>query len=706
MYSDRRPQQHQHQHQQQQQQRYQRRDYQLQHDYDNMNYQQQQQQQHQPAAARHRHDAYGYGGNEPDVQPLVPEDYYDDRGPRDHRDMSDTRDLTLRDARTNRDLSYEEPAANIQDRYGYSDRAAPAAEDHHNRVYPSSRSERSDHSHQGPRSPAAPAEDYGYGRNDNYDHHPAKPPSEPERSPPSPATLLDEPTSQQKYAEYEEEQAAAAAPRSAQSAAPQKYAEYEIEQPDVRSAVVVPEVVEYEYVMPAQQQQARGAAAAPQAYGSSQAPYGGGQPAAYGNYAPPYGGQPGAAYGQPAPAPYGYPAPPPSMAAYGNNRPPGPPSNYAPSSYAASSYAAGAPRPGYPRSNTEKSYATSSATTKYSGPAAYAASRPLQNAANKGDMGGGGKSPLNKRDTLAGGKPRYCCGCFGSRKRCIISIMLPLVALGILLGVLIWYYFPSVPGVMISTPYIPASPAGFNPATAQQWVPGIVPTGNLATASPGAPFDLKLGLGVNVTVNSQNNMGFTVNQINVLGTLVKGMQDPTPISTDPANTLAVVSTVTDVHIDKRANTTIKLPVTIHYSATKPITQSLSDPVISALIAACGLPGVDKVPGAMIYMRFKVEIDLKLLAWLPMNPPTRDQTEAFTCPASFTDQLARVPGLQAISGATNAATGAANAAGNAAAAAAGNPAAAAAAGAAAATAAAAAGGIPSGPTLDPGSVVGG
>ncbi|TPX63003.1 hypothetical protein PhCBS80983_g00177 [Powellomyces hirtus] len=397
---------------------------------------------------------------------------------------------------------------------------------------------------------------------------------------------------------------------------------------------------------------------------------------------PEYAYPPQPAYGYAAQPHSRYPAPPPTEYSYATPHhsdrgyPAPAASDYG---YAASS------KPAYPYPQASQSEYSYGGTTVYGGaPSASSYSKPMtpvvvpvasvpaMKAANTHHNRPHQPTRYNKADhhddDKKVGSARYCCGCFATRRNCFLTYGLILFLLLAGAGVSIWYFWPKVPGVITSDPYIPASAAGFKIASGTTWRPGIFATDNMLTASKEDPFVLSLGLAVNVTVTSENNVGFRVNSLVITGQLVEkqGEKNFKPIKPVGDDKLDVVSKVENIRINKRANTTILFPISVNYTLTHSLRQlaARNDPIISALIVACGLPGVlPKAPGAKLWMAVKVAVDLKILAWTGMNPPEIDQEpRSFDCPVSVTSQLAALPGISDAfaPGGSAAAPGAANA----------------------------------------------
>ncbi|KAJ3022424.1 hypothetical protein HKX48_006241 [Thoreauomyces humboldtii] len=283
------------------------------------------------------------------------------------------------------------------------------------------------------------------------------------------------------------------------------------------------------------------------------------------------------------------------------------------------------------------------AQTKYAGTPVPVV--PLSSKAAAGNAPYGG--PSSRRDSVGkSGSARYCCGCFATRRNCVITFLLiTLVLLGVG-GFLVWFLFPRAPTITTSSPFIPTSIPPNLPTTGinSKWLPGgPYVTGNLFSATQATPFTFQLGLAVNVTVYSDNNVGFNVNSIDVTGTLQDPVNTELPVgsSTGP-DVLSVFSQVVDVHIDKKANTTIMLPITVLYNKTSALTDLRNDPVISALARSCGLGaslGLSPIPATpKLWMKVDVTLDLKIIAWTGFKPELKMPARSFDCPPTLVAEL--------------------------------------------------------------------
>ncbi|KAI8920925.1 hypothetical protein DFJ77DRAFT_437038 [Powellomyces hirtus] len=246
------------------------------------------------------------------------------------------------------------------------------------------------------------------------------------------------------------------------------------------------------------------------------------------------------------------------------------------------------------------------------------------------------KKPRNQRTC------RCCCYRLRCRPACWGSCLAFFIVLLVGLGVGGFYLFPRIPDVDVSTPYFPAlsEAAAFktDPAAAA-WTPGLAHTGDIRTATATNPFVLSIGVGVNVTVNSDNYVGYIVNRLTVSALL----KDTTGKVIDPAslsNQLDASSEVNRIRIIPRSQTIIRLPVSINYTMVNRLSlvNVLKDPVLSVLAQACGIPGIqEKVPGTRIRMEVSTVIDLRVISWTGYKPKIVKDVD-FACPSTVADAL--------------------------------------------------------------------
>ncbi|KAI9090452.1 hypothetical protein DFS34DRAFT_637396 [Phlyctochytrium arcticum] len=250
------------------------------------------------------------------------------------------------------------------------------------------------------------------------------------------------------------------------------------------------------------------------------------------------------------------------------------------------------------------------------------------------------------------GGQRYCCGCFKSRPACVGCCCFFLLFFLGGLGVAIFFLFPRMPDLVISDPYIPTSAEGFNiPKTGEgsDWKPNLFsssldPSAALR-ATPQQPFNFSIGLGVNITVKSDNYITIGVKTLTIQGDLLDASGKSLPPSTN-GNKLVTTSVVKDIKFAGKATTTVPLPIFIQYIIVNgQIEQLKADPALLVILQACGLKNLIGGGGASdnkLRVNVKTTIDLAILSWTPFKlTPTRKVE--FECPQQVSTQLTQVFG---------------------------------------------------------------
>ncbi|KAJ3185084.1 hypothetical protein HDU87_002650 [Geranomyces variabilis] len=258
-------------------------------------------------------------------------------------------------------------------------------------------------------------------------------------------------------------------------------------------------------------------------------------------------------------------------------------------------------------------------------------------------------------------KQRTCCS-LRCRPQCWGPCLLITIVILAGLGVAGFFLFPRIPSVDISTPFLPAGPelAAFQ-AESAKWTPGVNTIGSLTTASAAAPFVLDIGVGVNISVASENYVGYRINQLTVVGFL-KDVNNKVIDTTSAANQLQATSVITDARIAPRTTSILSLPISINYTVTTPLTVAsvINDPVLAVLARACGLPGIAKVPGATINLHVTSTIDLRAISWTGYKPKI-EKDVSFVCPDAVASALGGVfsEGEKAVANAISAGIAGAN-----------------------------------------------
>ncbi|KAJ3149017.1 hypothetical protein HDU89_004018 [Geranomyces variabilis] len=238
-------------------------------------------------------------------------------------------------------------------------------------------------------------------------------------------------------------------------------------------------------------------------------------------------------------------------------------------------------------------------------------------------------------------KQRTCCS-LRCRPQCWGPCLLITIIILAGLGVAGFFLFPRIPSVDISTPFLPvgAELAAFQ-AESTTWTPGVNTVGSLTAASAAAPFVLDIGVGVNISVASENYVGYRINQLTVVGFL-KDVNNKVIDTTTSANQLQATSVITDARIAPRTTSILSLPISINYTVTSPLTIAsvINDPVLAVLARACGLPGIAKVAGATINLHVTSTIDLRAISWTGYKPKI-EKDVSFACPDAVASALGGV-----------------------------------------------------------------
>jgi hypothetical protein len=108
--------------------------------------------------------------------------------------------------------------------------------------------------------------------------------------------------------------------------------------------------------------------------------------------------------------------------------------------------------------------------------------------------------PLRRQTTRR--RRRFCC-CFRTRRGCIITILLITVIFLGGLGAAAFFLWPRAPVIVVSDPYSLSN------------VEALTQAGDLANASPSAPYSFTLNFGVDMSVYSPNYEDVKVNQLTI-----------------------------------------------------------------------------------------------------------------------------------------------------------------------------------------------
>ncbi|KND00152.1 uncharacterized protein SPPG_04493 [Spizellomyces punctatus DAOM BR117] len=262
-------------------------------------------------------------------------------------------------------------------------------------------------------------------------------------------------------------------------------------------------------------------------------------------------------------------------------------------------------------------------------------------------------NPLYDKDDDHGiGGTRYCCGCFKTRRNCVgcCCFLLLFVLAGV--GVAVFFLFPRIPDIVVSDVYFPSSPAGFKvPAKGpgSSWRPGFSDDGSLVSATKASPYTFSIGIGVNISVASENYVSFNVKTLTISGTL-KNNNGQLVDTTNSANKLSTSSVVNDIDFPGRQTTVVQLPIAINYTITEPV-QIPSDPVLGVLLQACGIFANGGSAGR-IRMQIVAIVDLKIISWTGQKITSKKDVD-FECPSNVAGELAKKFGQNVLGGALNA-----------------------------------------------------
>ncbi|KAJ3046193.1 hypothetical protein HDV00_000004 [Rhizophlyctis rosea] len=220
------------------------------------------------------------------------------------------------------------------------------------------------------------------------------------------------------------------------------------------------------------------------------------------------------------------------------------------------------------------------------------------------------------------GKTRYCCGCFASRRACcgtwFCCVFLVLVAIGLA----VFFCYPRIPNPTTGDPYVPSG--GLTTALEQefknsgvapnaQYQAGFKSRGDLAARS----FALSYGLGINVTVPSDNYIDFQLSDIKAVGNLLNTNNQA--IQTTKVNATIGRGPIT---IKKKSTTVFPVAILVMYDMDGGITDQDSQ-IISLISSVCGSGGGN------FQVQVELKLDLHILRDWQITLPK--QTVSFACP---------------------------------------------------------------------------
>ncbi|KAJ3257893.1 hypothetical protein HK103_004184 [Boothiomyces macroporosus] len=190
-------------------------------------------------------------------------------------------------------------------------------------------------------------------------------------------------------------------------------------------------------------------------------------------------------------------------------------------------------------------------------------------------------------------KRRVCC-CFERRRTCIVTF----VTMLILLGVGLYFVFPSLPQVNVSDPYIPPNSKGLlvnNVSVSQQ---------NAQTLLSQQQINLAFDTATNVSVYSPSYINIGIRNISV-NLQVKDLSGKV-IPTFQGNGF-----VSNIRFPTRATTEFVLPITLTYMVAT--LDAGTDPVIQVFISKC-LNGNKKLDTVI-----HLNLEVSAVSWLGIHP---------------------------------------------------------------------------------------
>ncbi|KAJ3155214.1 hypothetical protein HDU89_007405 [Geranomyces variabilis] len=176
----------------------------------------------------------------------------------------------------------------------------------------------------------------------------------------------------------------------------------------------------------------------------------------------------------------------------------------------------------------------------------------------------------------------FCC-CFATRTRCLAGVCIPFLAICIAVGILVWYFWITIPAYGKGDPFVPTSADAFKPwlPATNTWTPGLTP-GFPAALTTTAPVSFGFGLGMSVWLaNYKNRFDIDVESVNAVGAIT-GENGAIPLS----NFNLTVS-MTKIFFPRHTNTTVQIPINLQYSGKLgDLIGAPTDPVFQLLSSSC------------------------------------------------------------------------------------------------------------------------
>ena len=230
--------------------------------------------------------------------------------------------------------------------------------------------------------------------------------------------------------------------------------------------------------------------------------------------------------------------------------------------------------------------------------------------------------------SFTGGR-RYCCGIFGSRKGCVLTLLSIFIMFVAGLMFLAYYLFPKAPVITFKNPLENSQSAlGTLKFSTADPIQGIL------KASKDTPFVASMQLELEFQVFSPNNIEYDFNDLKFDAFLLDAGGSSKTVG-DKIGSGATGK----VSFPPQKQTTVKLPFLVQFTLDDTISNIAGNAQIFSLVRSCapnlfpGLPPAAK-PG-QIWFRIRGTISSSLVDWTGITP-TFDKDLGFNCPAGALD----------------------------------------------------------------------
>ncbi|KAI9352999.1 hypothetical protein DFJ73DRAFT_759787 [Zopfochytrium polystomum] len=203
---------------------------------------------------------------------------------------------------------------------------------------------------------------------------------------------------------------------------------------------------------------------------------------------------------------------------------------------------------------------------------------------------------------------RYCCGCFRTRGGCCAFWLIFIIVLLGILGGLVYFLFPRIPTVVVSDPHVISN------------VQTVETNGTLSTASSSTPFTIRINLGVDISVKSDNYEDIGVSKITFSGNLLS--ESGSAMSDTPINGIAK-----NVNFKGKSTTNFTLPFTMTHDVTTSgsiTTVVTQDSALMVLYNSCVRNTGD------LQISYNVETYIDAISWTGYKPSFNGKA-TFPCP---------------------------------------------------------------------------